>query len=688
MDEIQFIVAKLNDSPFRKKLSLVDFDDKSPTELLQLLVDVFAVMDEAMGCDVREAEREVLMNKLLTFLNILKYTMPPDEDEREQVIRGLAEGEKHVVYPILHWALQRLPQLSKRAYLAKFLVPEPIPQEFMQDEVLVDLHGDHKALQQSFKEVHKQVDKLRAEPTRPGEIKNEIATLEDERKQLSMKIERLKKNATEGPTAERFAPLLEATSALRQQQDEDGRLGENRRRQLMILSHARQRQEEAGKRLQALNQNQTGNASAEQMLNHLEEEVKDLNQRVNTVMPREMEQETAKLAKLQEELYEPQRSRDDVERLTSEVERMDSHAQGLRAQIEECVGGRMDNKLAMFRQTALVAATKLANKEQELEAVEKALGKAKAEVDDKESALSEVSGSKFMTREEFKAYGTQLREKTHVYKKQKHLLAEARAELVRLGRTEQILRGRDRHLDQFLTQLEAKRGVAGYRDLKSKLESASEAASGVDSSKEQALGEIASMVQRMTDALTERKNVLAPQIKLLREVRKEYQQVEGEYGRKKQTYDKVAVGLEVERQSIEQDAEQAQEEALKEESNYHYFVNLTEISQASLQRVTNEEKWAKGDGHLLPNFRTYADLYRDKESRQKALKEQLQVQKRSIEGNEGTAKEQRKLFADLAKLLNAKIRSKSAAIDDHQLGGSLGNDSSAMDASGGIMRLS
>ena len=54
-------------------------------ELLQLLVDIFAVMDEAMGCDVREAEREVLMHKLLTFLNILKYTMPPDEDEREQV---------------------------------------------------------------------------------------------------------------------------------------------------------------------------------------------------------------------------------------------------------------------------------------------------------------------------------------------------------------------------------------------------------------------------------------------------------------------------------------------------------------------------------------------------------------------------------------------------------------------------
>jgi hypothetical protein len=43
----------------------------------------------------------------------------------------LRDGEKHVCYPILHWALHRLPSLQKRAYLAKYLVPEPIPQEFM-----------------------------------------------------------------------------------------------------------------------------------------------------------------------------------------------------------------------------------------------------------------------------------------------------------------------------------------------------------------------------------------------------------------------------------------------------------------------------------------------------------------------------------------------------------------------------
>ena len=135
------------------------------------------------------------------------------------------------------------------------------------------------------------------------------------------------------------------------------------------------------------------------------------------------------------------------------------------------------------------------------------------------------------------------------------------------------------------------------------------------------------MVKAVNNQLKERKTHLAPQIKRLREVRKEYQEVETEYNRKRQMYDKVAVGLEVERQQIEQEADALQGDCLREESNYHYFQNLTSIAQANLDRVRNEEKWSRGEGKLLPNFDTYAALYKDKEARQKALKEQLQRQK-------------------------------------------------------------
>jgi intraflagellar transport protein 81 len=656
MDEIQFIVAKLNDSPFQKKLSLVDFDDKSPVELLQLLMDVFAVMDAAITVDVREVERDVLVHKVLTFLNILKYQLPED-DERDAMIRGLAEGEKQFVYPVLHWCLQRLPSLQKRAYLAKYLVPEPIPQEFMQDEVLVEIHNSHKQLQQKFKEVHKQVDKLRAEPTRPSEVKTEIATLEDERKQLIMKIERLKNQTNNEPG---FAALLAATTSLRQQQDEDARLGENRRRQLMTLQHARQRLEDASKRHQALKNNQSGNATAEDMLRHLEQEVKDLGDRVNAVMPREIEQETEKLRKLQEEFFEPQRSREDVENMRSEVEQLEARCASLSDNINQQVASRgNDTKLTMFRQTAVVAAKKLAAKEEELEKLELQLRKVKVEIDKKETALSEISGPKFMTREELKTYGAKLREKTHVYKRMKNELSEMRAELVRLGRTEQILRGRDRNLEDFLKNLEEERGVVGYRDVQNKLEAASMLAMNIDSDKENTLEEISTMVKKMNLQLKERKSELAPQIKKLREVRKEFSEVDTEYKRKKGLYDKVAIGLEVEKLAIEAEADQLQAEALQEESNYHYIQNLTAIAQASVDRVRNEEMWASGQGHLLPNFRTYADLYRDKEARQKSLKEQLQKQKAAIQANEPKAMDQRKHFEQLAQLLGAKVKSAS-----------------------------
>ena len=591
------------------------------------MVDVLGTMEAEMAVDVREEIKETLVPRVVNFLRILKFPNMPrvdDEAEVERMNKGIGDGDKNYVYPILQWALQDFAKLSKRAYLAKYLVPEQIPQEFMQDEVLVEIHTSHKELQMQFKEVHKRVEKLRNEPTRPGEIKGEITTLEDERKQLSLKIERLRKQ-TDGEPG--FAALLEATSALRQQQDEDSRLNENQRKQIMTLQHVRQRHEEMSKRLQQLKRSQSANSSAEDMMRQLADEVKELQHRVNVVMPRELEQETFKLQKLQEQMYEPHRSKEDVEQMQGEVEGLEGRCRQLRQQIDDEVGSRFDNKLAMFRQTALVAAKKLASKEDELEALEQNHARIKEEVEEKEARLSEVSGPKHMTREEFKAYGNTLREKTHTYKKMKMELGELRNELVLLGRTEQILRGRDRNLEDFLQNLEMKKGIVGYRETQQKLERASEITSSVDANKEQTLEQISGIVQEINNQLKDRKTHLAPQIKRLREVRKEYQEVETEYNRKRQMYDKVAVGLEVERQQIEQEADALQGDCLREESNYHYFQNLTSIAQANLDRVRNEEKWSRGEGKLLPNFDTYAALYKDKEARQKALKEQLQRQK-------------------------------------------------------------
>lgn len=54
--------------------------------------------------------------------------------------QGLVTGSKPVVHPILHWLLQRVPELKKRAYLARFLVKLDVPSEFLADEVIAEVY--------------------------------------------------------------------------------------------------------------------------------------------------------------------------------------------------------------------------------------------------------------------------------------------------------------------------------------------------------------------------------------------------------------------------------------------------------------------------------------------------------------------------------------------------------------------
>ena len=51
---------------------------------------------------------------------------------------GLIDGKPEVIHPIMHWALQRLPDLKKRAYLANFLMTIDVPDEFLQNDEVAE----------------------------------------------------------------------------------------------------------------------------------------------------------------------------------------------------------------------------------------------------------------------------------------------------------------------------------------------------------------------------------------------------------------------------------------------------------------------------------------------------------------------------------------------------------------------
>lgn len=55
---------------------------------------------------------------------------------RSSFRRGLVTGNKAVIHPLLQWLLQRVPELKKRAYLARYLMKVEVPAEFLQDDVV------------------------------------------------------------------------------------------------------------------------------------------------------------------------------------------------------------------------------------------------------------------------------------------------------------------------------------------------------------------------------------------------------------------------------------------------------------------------------------------------------------------------------------------------------------------------
>ena len=229
-----------------------------------------------------------------------------------------------------------------------------------------------------------------------------------------------------------------------------------------------------------------------------------------------------------------------------------------------------------------------------------------------------------------------------------------RQETVVLSRTEAILKGRCDGLEEFMEKLEARHGIEGYQTMEERDDKISMLSSALNQTKGKTLEEISKIVTDINQALKERKNKLAPQIKELRAVRGEYQDIERVYLEKKGMFESTAAGLESERVKLEMQCGRNQDEALKVEREYHMLNSMLQNAKVDLERVQLEEQFSKGDGQLLPDFKTFKELYQNKISQQQSLSQALRKHQNALKENEPEHGAQRALFNDLRILLETK----------------------------------
>ncbi|KAH9369957.1 hypothetical protein HPB48_001834 [Haemaphysalis longicornis] len=471
-EQLKFIVHELNKEPFNKKLNLISFDAYRPDQLLQTLTDVFAELEPKMKADVRCEDPEQLAMRNLNFLRILKYKPPPDSAGLASFRQGLVAGAKEAVLPVLEWTLRGLPELRKRAYLGRFLVKVELPPELEGDVDLQTLYAQYEAAMQQFKEAHKTGEALRASGLNTQELRKGIAHMEQEREQLLKKVAKLRRKVE---TQQNKDSLLQLAKNLREEQD----------------------------RAHTLAQQRNG-------------------QRDATKLPKEITACQNAMRDLQKVAAEPSMGQQELGRLKAKVQ---SENQEINALYEQKMRNQesADDKLTLFRQQAAVIARKKEAAAETLNELRLQVSQLEAQLQEKQSQLAAANGEQVLVGDEFKKYVNALRGKSSQYKQQRQELAELRAETGVLARTQEILAAKQRDLAQSLEALEERHGVRGYHRLQGALESVSGSKAALDETKMTTLEDMATMVTSLNKRIAERKGRLAPAIKDLRPLRKNYQ---------------------------------------------------------------------------------------------------------------------------------------------------------------------
>ncbi|XP_029296543.1 intraflagellar transport protein 81 homolog isoform X1 [Cottoperca gobio] len=658
-EQLKFIVEQLNKDPFKKNFNLITFDSLEPMQLLQVLNDVLAEIDPKQAIDIREELPEQTIKRMCALLGMLKYKPPGNLSDVSSFRQGLVSGSKPVVHPILHWLLQRLPELRKRAYLARFLVKLEVPAEFLQDDVINDTSHQYEELVEGFKTYHKECELLRTSGFSTAEIRRDISAMEEEKDQLIKRVDRLKKRVESVSNHQR---MLEQARQLRVEKEREQSLTHQKQEQKNQLFQAEQRLQRSQQQLKDLRQ-AAADANPESLMKRLEEEIKINSYMVSEKLPKELEGMRRTVQYLQKIGSEPAMGQADLQELEDKIKEADS-------QINQLIEKRMmrndpmDDKLTLYRQQASIIIRRKESKAEELQEAREELATAERELRQRSSQAQASDGGEVVRGDELKRLVGKLRSKGTMYKKKRQDISELKAEYGVLQRTEEVLKQRHEGVQHKLQTMEAEKGISGYSDTQEELERVSAIKSELDEKKGRTLDDMSDMVKRLNSMIVEKKSALAPIIKELRSLRQRCQELNQEYEEKKAQYESCTAGLESNRSKLEQEVKALREETSQEENRYHYINSMSEIIEMQIRRAAEEMK-AYVSSDPQEKKKAIREVYMKNISEQELLGKKLREKQKMVRESHGANMEQMKMWRDLETLMECKrqcfIRAQSQA---------------------------
>ncbi len=647
--QLRFIVDTLNQAPFSKQFNLVTFDSLNSLSLQQVLNDVLTEVSPDHKMDLRQEPPEQTAVRILSLLHVLRYKPKNDQGGGLNAFRhGLLLGDKPTIYPLLQWLLEKLPELKKRAYLARYLVKIELPPEIVHDDIVAETTASHEELIEQFKELHQTIEQQKASQFSVADIRKDMASMEEEKEQLMKRIARLKARAETLPNK---TEMLEEAMKLRREKDREISLAEQKLEQKNSLLHTQDKISRLQNQLQNMKSSSDG-ITADGLISKLQEENHLKQLLVSETLPKKVEAKRKECIELERVVAEPVLSDMDLDTIRQQIDECNEEV--LRLMEKRMPGSDpVQDKLVLFRQQAAIIARKKETALENCKSFMDELTTLEKDLQEKREQLKEFDGGEILREEEFKRYVAKLRIINNAYKKKKAELGALKAECGVVTRTEEVLRSRDENVEELVKIIEEKKGVHGYKQTQNAIEVVSVAKNELDEQKSEILTDMTGKIDQLTAAIETKKAFLAPLIKEIRPLRQHHQEVSARHAEKKVTHDGVAAGLEGQRVDLEQEVHTYWEETMTEESRFHYLECMIKSVQLHQERVAAEmECYVSSDP--AEKRKSLRDQFTRKIQEQENLGKALRDKQKEVKETHGDALRQVKLWQDLSHQFEVK----------------------------------
>ena len=645
---VQEIVAVLKNPPFNQTLTLLSFEEKKEYELLELIVNALSLIEKSVKFDNDNTAAN--LKEVFNFLRIVNFQYSSEAQLQED----LAKGDKRLLVQILHFILTKLDELKKKYYQNKYMAPIKVSDEYVGDDEIAELISNYKDLQAEFQTTYSMLEEKRANAPQIKELKEDIQKNQSDKLQLTSSIARFKK---EYANKQDFQELLEMTSKLRKEQEQDSNLEKKLAKQQYDIKEIEERLLVAQQRLIDNKKNLTDNVSALQLLEDARNQRNANRDTYENLSKSEYIDKKNKLKTLEEILRMPEVTYDDLSNLKQTRLNLLNDIDKLENKLKN--SPIKSSELQIYKQNALQATSAKETSSRLYDKFEKEKNLLEIKFNELNKKFESTKGYKFVRKDDLIQQAENLKKKKELYQKYQKNIDQIKGEGLILDRTINLLKDKTLEGEEILKRFEEKNGKI-LNQAKRELEQLATRKQEIDETKALTLEEYSKLIEQIKAKLNDqnKKNILAPLTEEREKLKKEYNQIQPTYEKKKETFQKATADLQKVYDGVKEEYNK-NEKVFRECQDKYHQLNLTmKLNEDMLKRCETEAQFmSKPDKRLNDNFKTYQEYYKEIINQEgaliKDLREKQQKTKELYEDND----RQVKLYNNLKKILTVKLES-------------------------------